>query len=96
MDSLTWHVMDALADDWESIAQIRPHVHEFVGLASDAQIFATLRRLQEARLVEIVPVANQPADIFESEPAACWFGMTEAGRKAWDSDGAKYRGDEKT
>jgi len=90
MDSLTWHVMDSLADDWESIAQIRPHIHQYVGDVSDEQIFATLRRLQQDGLVDLMEVPDQPADVLDHDPAACWFGMTDAGRRAWDSQRSKY------
>jgi hypothetical protein len=95
MDSLTWHVMDALADDWESIAQIRPHVHHYCGPASDQQIVDILRQLREDKLIEIMKVPEQSDHIFEIQPEVCWFGMTEAGRVLWDSEGAKYRDDER-
>lgn len=91
LDKFTWHVMDAMADDWESIAQIRPHVHQYFGVASDEEIFAALRQLHQDRLVEIMKVPGQAIDIFQRDPEACWFGMTGTGRKLWDSEGAKYR-----
>jgi hypothetical protein len=94
MDSLTWHVMDALADDWESIAQIRPHLLQHCGQASDLQIFGILRQLHVERFIEIMKVPGQPEDVFETQPQACWFGMTALGRAHWDSEGAKYRDDE--
>ena len=67
--------------DWESIAQIRPHVHQYCGVASDEDIFAALRQLHQDRLVEIMKVPEQASDIFQTHPEACWFGMTNAGRK---------------
>jgi hypothetical protein len=94
MDSLTWHVIDALADDWESIAQIRPHVQQYCGPASDQQIFDILRQLRGDRFIEIMKVPGQPEDVFETQPQACWFGMTDVGRAQWDSEGGKYRDDE--
>ena len=94
MDSLTWYVMDALADDWESIAQIRPHVHQYCGEASNEQIFQLRRQLREDKLVEIMKVPGQAENIFETRPEACWFGMTRAGRAVWDSEGAKFRGNQ--
>jgi hypothetical protein len=39
-------------------------------------------------------VPGQPEDVFETQPHACWFGMTDVGRAQWDSEGAKYRDDE--
>jgi hypothetical protein len=94
LDQLTWHVMDAMADDWESIAQIRPHVHHYCGEASDEQIVAVLRELHKNNLVEIMQVPEQSGDIFRTHPEECWFGMTDAGRRLWDAEGAKYRDDE--
>jgi hypothetical protein len=91
LDTLTWHVLDALADDWESVEWIRPHIQEYVGVVSDEQILAVLRHLHSEKLVEVMKVPNQPDNVLEVDPAACWFGMTEAGRKLWDSEGAKYR-----
>ena len=94
MDSLKWHVMDALADDWESIAQIRPHIHQYCGPVSDEEIFHILRQLREDDLVEIMKVPGQPENVFETQREACWFGMTQTGRTLWDSEGPKYRDDE--
>jgi len=91
LDKVTWHVMDAMADDWESIAQIRPHVHQYCGVRSDEEIFAALRDLHQDELVEIMKVPEQASDTFQTHPDACWFGMTETGRKLWDSEGVKYR-----
>ena len=94
LDKLTWHVMDAMADDWESIAQIRPHVHQYCGVTSDEDIFAALRHLHQDTLVEIMKVPDQASDVFQTHPEACWFGMTDAGRKLWASERAKYGDDE--
>jgi hypothetical protein len=95
LDSLTWHVMDALADDWESVVQIRPHVHQYCGATSDKQIFDALRQLYDKKLVEIMKVDGQAGNIFQTHPEACWFGMTDAGRAFWDSESAEYRDDDK-
>jgi hypothetical protein len=91
LDTLTWHVMDAMADDWESVEWIRPHVHEYVGPVSDEEILAILRLPHSRKLVEIMKVPSQPDNVLETQPMACWFGMTEAGRNLWDSEGVKYR-----
>ena len=82
--------MDAMADDWESIMQIRRDVNRQCGPASDEQIFAVLRELRADKLVEIMKVPGQAADILETHPESCWFGMTDSGRELWESESVKH------
>lgn len=91
LDSLTWHVMDAMADDWESIEQIRPHVRRYAEPASDERIFQILRQLHENELVRIMDGKGYGTRRFPTEPRDCWFSMTERGRALWDAEGIKYR-----
>jgi hypothetical protein len=93
LDSLTWHVMDALADDWESIEQIRPHVHRYAEPASDEAIIQILRRLHEIGLVTIMDAEGYGVGSFPAQASDCWFSMTERGRLLWDAEGEKYRDD---
>jgi hypothetical protein len=58
LDATTWHIMDAMADDWESIVQIRPYVEEFCGPTPEESIFDTLRSLHADDLIEIMEVAS--------------------------------------
>ena len=87
--------MDALADNWESVAQIQPHVHRYCGPTSDDKLLAVLRELRGENLITLMSVAKETADTFEADPLACWFGMTEAGRNAWRAERAKYRDEKK-
>jgi len=91
MDSLTWYVMDALADDWESIEEIRPHIAEYHGSASDREIFDTLRALHARDLVRLMDENGYGTGEFPDDPNGYWFSMTEAGRALWDAEGEKYR-----
>ena len=91
LDSLTWHTMDAMADDWESIEQIRPHVAQFCGVASDDRIFQALRQLHADHLVRIIEPDGAETSAFPDQPEAYWFSMTEAGRQLWDREGSRYR-----
>ena len=91
LDALTRHIMDAMADDWESVEWIRPHVDQYVGPASDEQIIAVLRQLYSDNLVEIMKVPTQRENVLKVQPMACWFGMTQAGRNLWHAEGVKYR-----
>ena len=64
LDDHTWHVMDAMADDWESIAQIRPYVEEYCGVTTDERIFDTLRSLHSDGLIEIMEVGTHSNSVF--------------------------------
>ena len=85
--------MDAMAEDWESVVQIRPHVEEFCGATSEACIFDTLRGLHADGLVEIMEVGGHTNTVFPA-PATrgtAWFCMTDAGKSLWESQGAAFR-----
>lgn len=90
-DSLTWHIMDAMADDWESIAQIESHVIRYHGPVERNAIVETLRRLHGDSLVRIMDENGCGTDSFPDVPETAWFSMTDAGRELWDIAGPKYR-----
>ncbi len=87
LDSLTWHIMDAMADDWESIEQIRPHVDRFHGQVDDSQIFEVLQDLCDSKLVEFMDGNGYGTDKFPEDARPYWFAMTERGKVLWDSEG---------
>lgn len=91
MDSLTWHVMDATADDWESLQQIRPHVRAFHGPVEPAAIAALVARLVREGLMEEMrhPVIDPAAVV--ADPIEFWFRMTPRGRAVWDAEGVRFR-----
>jgi hypothetical protein len=91
LDSLTWHVMDAMADDWESIVQIRPHVRQYCGSIPDERIFQILRQLHENQLIKIMDADGHGTSSFPDDPSECWFCMSETGEALWDAEGSKYR-----
>jgi hypothetical protein len=94
MDSLTWHVMDATADDWESLEQIQPHVREFHGPIEPVVIAEVVARLVREGLMEEMqhPVIDPPAVV--ADPIEFWFRMTRRGRAVWDAEGVRFRGEE--
>ena len=94
MDSLTWHVMNATADDWESLEQILPHVREFHGPAEPAAVAEVVAQLVREGLMEEMrqPVID-PASVV-ADPIEFWFRMTARGREVWDAEGGRFRGDE--
>jgi hypothetical protein len=91
LDSQTWLIMDAMADDWESIEQIRPHVSELNGHVSDDAISVTLRTLHDQGLIRIMDDNGNSVSDFPKDPTTCWFSITNNGRTLWDTQGVKYR-----
>jgi hypothetical protein len=93
LDAHTWHVMDAMADDWESIAQIRPHVEGYCGVTTNDRIFDTLRSLHSDGLIEIMEVGAHSNSVFPASDArnTAWFCMTDAGRALRDAQGEAFR-----
>jgi hypothetical protein len=83
--------MDAMADDWESISQIEPHVRHFHGAVAQPVIFSLLRHLHEAGHLRIMDENGYQLSDFPESPETAWFSMTESGRLIWDENGSKYR-----
>ncbi len=94
MDSLSWNVMNATADDWESLEQILPQVRQFYGPVESAEVAKLVSRLVHEGLMEEMrnPVIN-PAAV-AADPIEFWFRMTPRGRMAWESESLKYRGED--
>lgn len=89
MDSLSWHVMDATADDWESLEQILPHVREYHGPVEPTAIAEAIARLvRDGLMEEMRGTAVNPVAI-AADPIEFWFRMTARGRMEWDSAGAQ-------
>ncbi len=94
MDSLTWHVMDATADDWESMEQMLPHVHACHGPAEPAAVAEVVARLVcDGLMEEMRHAIIDPTEVV-ANPVEFWFRMTPRGRGVWDSDGNRFRGKE--
>jgi hypothetical protein len=93
LDSLTWYIMDAMADDWESIVQLRPCDTQFCGDTPDPLIVAVLQDLHQAGLVRLMDENGTGTDEFPADTRDHRFEMTSNGRALWDSEGHKYRGD---
>lgn len=94
LDEFTWLTMDAMADDWESLEQIVPHVEHFVDSAERARVARLLIELVSegaVREMEQLPYRRLTAEMILGTPIEYWFSMTPAGRALWDSEGHKYR-----
>jgi hypothetical protein len=91
LDSLTWHVMDATADDWESLDQILPHVRETHGQVEAVAVAKVIARLIEEGLMEEMQRASVSAQAIVSDPIEYWFRMTPGGRATWETEGERWR-----
>ena len=52
LNSLQWHVLDATADDWESFAQILPHVNQWLGKTEREFVANVIQELVSLDLLE--------------------------------------------
>lgn len=94
LDSLTWHILDAMAEDWETVELIQPHVREYCASVPDERIASVLRELHAEGLVEIMEVGGATNSVFPDDPRRTWFAMTPSGRALWDEAGGNYRDDD--
>jgi hypothetical protein len=90
LNDILWHVMDGMADDWESITQIKPHALQYCKITED-EISKALIVLYEANLIEAMDENGYSISSLPSNIRETWFRMTTQGRLLWDSEGIKYR-----
>lgn len=91
LGALEWHVMDSMADDWESMVQILPHVAKYCGTTPNQRIFDILQQIHRFALIRIMAADGYRIDGFPADPRDFWFSMTDSGRELWDAEGHKYR-----
>ena len=94
LDSLTWHIMDAMAEDWETIELIQPHVRLYCASFPDERVAAVIRELHAEGLVEIMESGGDTNAVFPDDPRRTWFSITPSGRALWDAAGVYYRDEE--
>jgi hypothetical protein len=94
VDELAWEIMNATADDWESLDQIAPGVDRYRGPVERLAVARTLASLVDRGLMEVA-CPNGDGDIshvdgphIEPEaviiaPAEYWFRMSRRGREVW-------------
>jgi hypothetical protein len=90
IDIISWHILNAMADDWESLEQIHPSVNRDAVPVSKEIIVAHLEDLKKNGLIQIMD--NKEFNRMEilKDPIEYWFGMTKSGRSLWDSESNKY------
>ena len=93
LGSLTFWIMDATADDWESLDQIQPVVDEWWAPTPRRVVAEEIVRLVGAGLFEEMPHQDRGDDELSAEaiiadPTRFWFGMTVEGRRHWEEEGS--------
>ncbi len=80
---LTFNVLNATADDWESLAQIHSQVNQYWQVVEASVCAGEMFRLVSEGLFEVMP--RPPLDIGSilAERLKYWFRMTPAGREEW-------------
>jgi hypothetical protein len=90
LDSLTFYVLNAMADDWESIVQIEPQVIEFFGDGGRDAIVNVLRHLHDAGYLRAMDENGYGINGFPADPARAWFSMTDSGRMLFEENCPYY------
>jgi hypothetical protein len=81
--SLSFEVLNATADDWESLEQIHPQVNEYWHTVEASVVAVEMIRLLASGLFEVMPKAPPNSEAILAEPIEYWFRMTKAGRVEW-------------
>ena len=85
-------LLNATADDWESLEQIHGHVVRFSTAVAPRRVAEEIIRLIRSGHFECQPAAPSDVDAILAEPAEYWFRMTESGRAWWASEGPQADG----
>ena len=97
IDSLRWHVLDALADDWESPEQIKKSLSDFCRSApTDEELGDILQELFEKQCIfltlnTLFDRGEMMRELHgETSSRKFWFGRTDIGYMAWKELSEKY------
>ena len=90
LDKLTFEVMNATADDWESLDQIMSPVKEFSGVSDRTSVANIIVQLITEGLFEEMKQQKVTAEMIVQSPMDFWFTMTKQGRSLWNSEAPKY------
>ncbi len=82
VDVIAWEVLNATADDWESVEQLHAAVVRSLAPVNRKAVAGVAERLVAAGLFE-----QRPTD---APPAEAWFRMTAAGRASWEQAADRY------
>jgi hypothetical protein len=82
IDALAWELLNATADDWESLDQLYPATRQFHPSVRREEVAEAIARLVAHGLFE-----KRPAD---APVAEGWFRMTAAGRAVWEQTAERF------
>ena len=91
LGSLTFWIMDATADDWESLDQIQPALNKCWEPTSRLVVAVEIVRLVLVGLFEEMQHQDRgneelSAEAIVADPMRFWFRMTVQGRKQWEQE----------
>ena len=94
INQFLWRIMDATADDWESLEQIVLHFRRWYGGAEPSELADGIAQLVSGGLMEEMDGrAFTPHDLVR-EPAELWFGMDLTGRRLWETETPRFEDEE--
>jgi hypothetical protein len=93
LDKRSFWLMNATADDWESLEQIAPEVEKFAGITDSSEVAQLIVDLVADGLLEEMKHTRITPQMLLQTPIEFWFAMTPAGRALWDSEAHKYEHD---
>jgi hypothetical protein len=93
LDKPSFWLMNATADDWESLEQIAPQVERFAGVTDSSEVARLIIDLVADGLIEEMKHTPVTPQMIVQTPIEFWFAMTPAGRALWDSEAHKYEHD---
>ena len=96
LGSLTFWIMDATADDWESLDQIQPVVDKWWESTQRLVVAEEIVRLVQTGLFEEMPHQDRGNDELSAaaivaDPMRFWFRMTAKGRGQWELESSTIK-----
>jgi hypothetical protein len=91
LETLSFYVMNATADDWESLDQIMLDVAEFAEVADRPRVAKLIVDLLAEGLLEEMKQCPVTPKMIIQNPIEYWFGMTAKGRALWQTESQKHR-----
>ncbi len=91
LDATTWHILLAIADDWESIVQIQQTLGRFGFSVPDEVVYQTLRELHDDGSIHIMAPDGYAVARFPTDPSEYWFYWTPRGERLFCSGEAQFR-----
>ena len=90
VDLLAWHIMEATADDWESVDQIITEVEGRIGVQDPVMFHKVILELFESEFLELMPMDGITSQTLKDDPKKCWLAMSAKGRRVWHEDSIHY------